>query len=180
MTEFGEKGDKTWDRVKDLTSMTQGSQSAKDFVRNVLVKACRIYGVEAHSKLEQAQQMEVLAILMNGFNTTVKTLMLLRNVQTIPQVIECAQEAKSVEEKPSTDTFPLVKEEVQNCVMPIMADVAKDLEKVGGAAGAGVARTIAKWTKPPSSPTAETKHVSFKNATQVVNADPDRNLLMVK
>ncbi len=33
-----------------------------------------------------------------------------------------------------------------------------------GATGAGVAKTIAKWTKPPSSTKPEVKHVSFKHA----------------
>ncbi len=98
LTEFGDKGDKLWDCVKELTNMTQASLATKDFVRNVLVKACRVYGVEAYTKLEKAQQMEVMAILMNGFNTTVKTLMLLWNIKDIPQIIACAQEAKSVEE----------------------------------------------------------------------------------
>ncbi len=48
--------------------------------------------------------------------------------------------------------------------MPLMADVAWDLETTGGMTGAGVAKTIAKWTKPPSSAKPEVKHVSFKHA----------------
>ena len=79
--------------------MTQGSQPAKDFICNVLVKAYRVYGVDAQSKLEPVQRMDVLSILLNGFNTTVKT------VKTIAEVITYAQEAKPVKDKPTIETI---------------------------------------------------------------------------
>ena len=69
-----------------------------------MVQAYQVFDKEPEAALEPHKENEILITLMNGFNSKIKTFMLLRKVKTLKEVLEAVKETKSLEDPPGTDT----------------------------------------------------------------------------
>ena len=98
LEEFGDLKEKFWDRRAELQSMTQGSEPIKDYIRNVLAKARRVFRIKDTQDFDDNQKQELMTILMGGFNELIKTLVLLKSPETLNEMIKYAKEAKCLEQ----------------------------------------------------------------------------------
>ncbi len=154
LLEFGEEGAKVWDKQKDLQDMTQGTLSAKDFVRQVLAKARRCFGVKAHEEFRDEHKNVIMSVLVNGFSPRVKALVLTRKAETLDDIMKAANDAKCLEETPSTDTVMLAMEtKFQELMMPMVSkiDSVHDKLESRGEDARKVGKPHVRWRSPPTS-----------------------------
>ncbi len=104
LQEFGEEGDKFWDKRRSFQDLKQGALTAREFIRLVLSKARRVFNLKDTEKFQDGQEQEILTVLMNGFNDKIKTLVLTRKAETLDEVVSAAHDAKCLEVQPSSDT----------------------------------------------------------------------------
>ena len=100
--------------------MTQGTSSAKDFVRTVLAKAHRCFGVKAHNEFKDEHKEVIISVLVNGFNPQVKALVLTRKAESLDDIIKAAHDAKCLEETPSMDTVMLMESKFRELMLPMV------------------------------------------------------------
>ena len=86
--EFGEEGDKLWDKKKSFQELSQGALTACEFVCLVMTKAHWVFSMKDQDNFTQAQKNEIMLVLMNGFNDRIKTLVLTRKAESLEDVIK--------------------------------------------------------------------------------------------
>ena len=116
LQEFGEEGDKFWDKKKSFQDLRQSTFVAREFVRLLLSRARRVFNLKDTDDFSPSQHNEILFVLMNGFNDRIKTLVLTRKVESLDEVIKAAHDAKCLEVQPSTDTALLALTAAEECL----------------------------------------------------------------
>ncbi len=153
LLEFGEEADKVWDKQKGLHELTQGTSSANDFVRTVLAKACRCFGVKAHNEFKNEHKEVIISVLVNGFNPRVKALVLTRKAKSLDDIIKAAFDAKCLEETPCTDTVMLMESKFRELMLPMVMKLDSVDERLKSCEDSPrkLGKAHVRWRSPPTS-----------------------------
>ncbi len=165
LKEFGEEGDKSWDKRRALQDLKQGALTAKEFIRLVLSKARRVFNLPDTETFKDGQEQEVLTVLMNGFNDKVKTLVLTRKAESLEEVINAAHDAKCLEVQPSSDTVLLaLKDTVEGMKDTITSMREESSRRPPKSSMKQKSAASSPESSRESSPARSKKKVAFKDA----------------